>query len=92
MMNAQLVKGFLMGFILTASAAAGAQEYPAADFQPKVLYRDSSIAEVAPASAPTAAASNANAPCPQKQESSEVDAKYPAASFQPKVLFSAAGS
>lgn len=92
MMNTQLVKRFFIGLLFTASATVCAQEYPAADFQPKVLYRDSSLAEVAPASSPTAAASTADAPCPQKQESSEIDAKYPAANFQPKVLFSATGS
>ena len=92
MMKMQLLKGVLAGLIVLASAAAVAQEYPAADFQPKVLYRDPAIAEVAAASSPVAAGSTANAPCTQKQESAEVDAKYPAASFQPKVLFSAAGS
>lgn len=91
-MNTQLVKGVLAGLVLMASAAASAQDYPAADFQPKVLYRDPSIAAAAQASSPTVATGNANTPCIQKQESPEVDAKYPAASFQPKVLFSAAGS
>ncbi|MEI8572049.1 hypothetical protein ACH5Y9_23340 [Methylomonas sp. BW4-1] len=94
MINTQLIKKFLTGLLFAASAAVSAQEYPAADFQPKVLYRDPAIAEVAKASSPVAATSNASAPCAEaKQEpTSEVDAKYPAASFQPKVVFSAAGS
>ncbi|CAD6877522.1 hypothetical protein [Methylomonas albis] len=92
MINTQLIKKFLTGLLLTVSAVASAQEYPAADFQPKVLYRDPAIAEVAKASSPTAATSTSNMPCVQQQEAPEVDAKYPAASFQPKVVFSAAGS
>ncbi len=91
-MNTQLVKGFWFGLGLMVSAIAGAQDYPAADFQPKVLYRDPSIVTAAPTAATGASASNASVPCAPKQESAEVDAKYPAASFQPKVLFSATGS
>ncbi len=92
MINTQLIKKFLTGLLLAVSAAVSAQDYPAADFQPKVLYRDPAIAEISQASSSTAASSNSSAPCVQKQEAPEVDAKYPAANFQPKVLFSAAGS
>jgi hypothetical protein len=75
--------------LLLASTVAGAdQKYPAADFQPEVLYQDSDyIAKTAPsataakpvASAPKAAASSS--------ASNEVDSKYPAANFQPEVLY-----
>ncbi|OQW65563.1 MAG: hypothetical protein BVN35_22190 [Proteobacteria bacterium ST_bin11] len=91
MINTQLIKKFSAGFLLAVSSVASAQDYPAADFQPKVLYRDPAITELSQASSP-AVTSNTGTPCVQKQEAAEVDAKYPAANFQPKVLFSAAGS
>jgi hypothetical protein len=75
--------------LLLASTAVGAdQQYPAADFQPEVLYQDSdyiaknsSSASTAksPVSAPKTASSAA--------ASKEVDSKYPAASFEPEVLY-----
>ncbi|MCQ8183266.1 hypothetical protein NP603_19290 [Methylomonas sp. SURF-1] len=68
-----------------------AVDYPAADFQPKVVYRDPSIAEFAPAPANTAAPVNVATPCVNQQQS-EVDPKYPAANFQPKVVYSGTGS
>ncbi|WP_020483621.1 hypothetical protein [Methylomonas sp. MK1] len=94
MINTQLIKKFLTGLLLAVSAAVSAQDYPAADFQPKVLYRDPAIAEVAKASSPVAATISSSAPCAETkhEQTSEIDAKYPAASFQPKVVFSAAGS
>jgi len=73
--------------LLLASTAAGAdQQYPAADFQPEVLYQDSDyIAKNSPsttkAPASTAKASSSTA------EGNEVDSKYPAANFQPEVLY-----
>jgi len=73
--------------LLLAASAVNAQDYPAANFQPKVLYQDPSIA----ASAPVAAGST-SAPCDSKVEKAtvqaEIDPKYPAANFQPKVIFS----
>jgi hypothetical protein len=75
--------------LLLASTAAGAdQQYPAADFQPEVLYQDSdyiakssssTAAAKAPASSTTASSSAA--------VSHEVDSKYPASNFQPEVLY-----
>jgi len=80
-----------VALLLLASTAAGAdQQYPAADFQPEVLYQDSdyiaknspsaSTAKV-PASTPKPAVSSAEA-------GNEGDSKYPAANFQPEVLYS----
>ncbi len=90
MKNAQLTRGLLIALLLGASAVS-AQDYPAADFQPKVVYQDPSI--VAPAPAPAAASSAAAAaPCVSNEAKAEVqaeaDPKYPAANFQPKVIFS----
>ncbi|MDO9423174.1 MAG: hypothetical protein Q7T40_03160 [Methylobacter sp.] len=61
---------------LTASAESDAQ-YPAANFQPKVIYLDKD--SVKPSTK-----------CPtQKPAEKEVefDPKYPAANFQPKVIY-----
>ncbi|MDD2658488.1 MAG: hypothetical protein PHY54_02260 [Methylococcales bacterium] len=72
--------------LLLASTVAGAdQKYPAADFQPEVLYQDNDyIAKTAPAA-------TAAKPAPKSASSSSagngVDSKYPAANFQPEVLY-----
>ena len=86
MKNTQLTHGLLIALLLGTSVAS-AQDYPAANFQPKVLYQDPSIAATAPV-----AAGSTSAPCDSKEAKAavqaEVDPKYPAASFQPKVIFS----
>jgi len=61
---------------LTASAGSDAQ-YPAANFQPKVIYIDKD--SVKPLT---------KCPSPKTAEKEiEFDAKYPAANFQPKVIY-----
>ncbi len=89
MTKTQLNQGILGGLLLVASAV-NAQDYPAADFQPKVLYRDESIvvapAATAAAQAPCVSQDSAAKPAAAVEE--EVDAKYPASHFQPKVIFS----
>ncbi len=90
MKHTRFNQGILVTLVLLASVA-NAQDYPAADFQPKVLYRDESIA------APSAA-STASAPCVNQEQTAAgkqdsvavVDAKYPASNFQPKVIFTQA--
>lgn len=71
----------------TASAASDSQ-YPAADFQPKVVFIDEEAAAAASSSAPAAADSSK---CPGQQQAkakqTEFDPKYPAASFEPKVVY-----
>lgn len=93
MKDARLNQG-LFGVMLLVASVVNAQEYPAADFQPKVLFRDESVVV---ATTPAATASAA-APCINQQSSSaavakpeavaEIDPKYPASNFQPKVIFS----
>ncbi len=89
MKRTQLKQGMVVGLLL-ASSAINAQEYPASDFQPKVLFQDESVA-AASSSAPS---SSSAAPCVTQEASAkqeqvaEFDPKYPASSFQPKVLFS----
>ena len=88
MKKIQLNQGILGGLLLVASAV-NAQDYPAADFQPKVLYRDESIVVEPTATASTSALPCVNQAAESKQEVvAEVDPKYPASSFQPKVIFS----
>ncbi len=72
--------------LLLASAVAGAdQKYPAADFQPEVLYQDS--AYIAKSGSSTTAAKAPAAASASAAASHEVDSKYPAANFQPEVLY-----
>jgi hypothetical protein len=77
-----LING-LFATLLIASPLAGAdQKYPAADFQPQVVFQDNDlIAKSGSASKPAAKVAEASA-------SNEVDAKYPAANFQPQVVYS----
>jgi len=84
----------ILGALLLLASVANAQEYPAADFQPKVLFRDESVA--APSASTSATAPSA--PCVTQEQASSakqdavatVDAQYPASNFQPKVIFSQA--
>jgi hypothetical protein len=81
----QLTKGLMAAFMLTSGAVIAGADYPAADFQPKVLYNNPDYKESAPA--PSAAKS---APAP-KAAASEMDPNFPAANFQPKVVFNDSG-
>ena len=91
MKKIQLNQGILGGLLLVA-AVANAQEYPAANFQPKVIFQDESVVN----EAVSGAAASAQVPCvnqaadAKKEIVAEVDPKYPASSFQPKVIFSEA--
>ena len=79
-----LLQGAIIALLVASPLAALAGQYPAADFEPKVLYQDESVkstAVPAPAAKSVAAAPAVAAPVVQ-------DAKYPAADFEPKVLFS----
>jgi len=75
--------------LLLASTAAGAdQQYPAADFQPEVLYQDSDyIAKNSPSAAATKAPASTPKATSSTAVSNEVDSQYPAANFQPEVLY-----
>lgn len=92
MNKTKINQGLFVGLML-AAAAIQAEDYPAADFQPKVLFQDESVVA---SSSPVAGSSNASVPCvnqessSQKEEVAEFDPKYPASNFQPKVLFSEA--
>jgi hypothetical protein len=71
----------LLGLALTVialnpalSSAATDDKYPAANFEPSVIYLDKNAVQTAAADTSTAA-------------EPEFDAKYPAANFQPKVVY-----
>jgi hypothetical protein len=67
--------------------AIAGNQYPAADFEPKVLYQDASVKSSAPA-APVATTKSAPAATPAPVVEEAFDARYPATNFEPKVLYS----
>ncbi len=75
----ELTKAVLTALLLASSSVMAGSDYPAADFQPKVLYSDSS------AQSQTSSAKSAPA---KAAEPVEVDPNFPAANYQPKVVFS----
>jgi len=70
---------------LLATTAVSAQDYPASNFQPKVIFSSEAVV-----TEQAAASNSATSPCLPKVEQSPVDPKYPASSFQPKVIYSSA--
>ena len=79
-----VILGFLTAAAALCSFAAAADEkYPAADFQPKVVFIDQNAA--ATASSGSAPATKCPGQAAAKQ--TEFDPKYPAASFEPKVVY-----
>jgi hypothetical protein len=69
------------GLLLASTVASADQQYPAADFQPEVLYQNSDyIAKNSPQKTATKAASSESAAIVH-------DEKYPAADFRPEVLY-----
>ena len=81
-----LTKGSLAVLLLSSTVVCADQQYPAADFQPEVLYQNSDyIAKEAPKNAPA----KATAPVAKVSASASTEAgsKYPAADFKPEVLY-----
>jgi hypothetical protein len=89
--NNKLTKGAFAALLLASAVANADTQYPAADFQPSVVFQDeayiSNTQTAAKAAAPAVKtpAAPAHVAAPASDES---DAKYPAASFQPVVVFS----
>ncbi len=83
-MKTIIIPGFLAaGLALCSFAASADEKYPAADFQPKVVFIDQ-------AAAAASGSSTASTKCPGQTvaaKQTEFDPKYPAASFAPKVLY-----
>lgn len=77
-----LTKGLFTALLLVSSVVSADEKYPAADFQPSVVYQSDAVKN----GSSTQTAVKAAAPV-TAQASHEVDSKYPAADFQPKVLY-----
>lgn len=73
--NNNFKKGVLAALMLVSPLVSAETDYPAADFQPKVLYSDTDYKHTGS----TATSS--------KAKKTEFDANYPAANFEPKVVF-----
>lgn len=73
----ELTKAVLAALLLASTSVMAESDYPAADFQPKVVYSDAGASKSEPAAKPAAAA-----------QATESDANYPATNFQPKVVYS----
>lgn len=79
-----LLQGAIVALLVASPFAANADsQYPATDFEPKILYQD----EAAKAFKPTISAP-VTAPVQVAPAVSADDSKYPATNFEPKVLFS----
>ena len=75
-MKIQNLTSGLIAALVLASPIVGAEDYPAANFQPTVIYSD--IDEDSKTSSASAS----------KAETSQPDSNYPAANFQPTVVYS----
>ncbi|MDD5320103.1 MAG: hypothetical protein PHD43_05715 [Methylococcales bacterium] len=79
-----LTRGAFAALLLASTVAGADQQYPAADFQPEVIYQDSDyIAK----NSPSTPANKTSKAASSAAEGSVVDSKYPAANFQPEVLY-----
>ena len=72
----ELTKVVLAALVFASSAVMAESDYPAADFQPKVIFSDDSASQ------------NASSSAAKTGPTAEVDENFPATSYQPKVLFS----
>ncbi|MGZ0077911.1 MULTISPECIES: hypothetical protein [unclassified Methylomonas] len=79
----ELTKGVMAALMLTSSLAMAGSDYPAADYQPKVLYTNPEYNDSK--AAPAAATAPAAKPAVKEVEA---DPAFPATNFQPKVLYS----
>ncbi len=71
-----LTLGLLAALLLSSTLAVAESDYPAADFQPKVLFHDSNYK-------PT----QSHAVATPSKQTEVADSNYPAANFKPQVIF-----
>jgi len=76
-----LTQSVFIGILIASPLVNAESDYPAADFKPKVLYKDSEYQSAAVEEAKSAPESSAAA------EESGDDSKFPAANFKPEVLY-----
>ncbi|MDT8426036.1 MAG: hypothetical protein RQ733_08685 [Methyloprofundus sp.] len=72
-------KGIFTALFLASPLVMAANDYPASDFQPKVLFQDTDYKHE-----DSSSAKSSSAPLGEK---TKPDANYPAATFQPEVLY-----
>jgi hypothetical protein len=80
-----LTKGLFTALLLVSSVVSADEKYPAADFQPSVVYQDENYIKNGSS---TQVAVERAAPVVAAETTHQVDSKYPAADFQPKVVYS----
>jgi hypothetical protein len=81
-----IIKSLVMGLLVFSYVVEADEKYPAADFQPSVVYQDSDyIAKSGQSSA------SANKSTSSSTASKAVDSKYPASNFEPKVVYNDPG-
>jgi hypothetical protein len=80
--NNNLTSGLFAALLLSSPLVGADSKYPAADFQPTVVYQDSELMQKNTGA--TSAPSKATAPA----ATSQADSKYPAANFEPQVVYS----
>lgn len=71
---------------ISVEVIAADSEYPATDFQPKVVYQDEDYKHTG-SSESTSSSSSSSSNKKSKGETSSADPAYPAANFQPEVLY-----
>lgn len=102
-MKKPMILGLTIALLLTSFASFADSQYPAADFQPEVIYLDKNLASSKSSSPaanefdpqypaanfqPTVIYADASAnKAPAQATVDETDPKYPAAHFQPKVIY-----
>ena len=83
-----LSKGAFVVLLLANAVVSADQKYPAADFQPEVLYQDNAyIAKSGTSSSVAAKPAETKKVESGSVKNQVVDPKYPAADFQPEVLY-----
>lgn len=82
MKNNNLTNGLFAALLLSSPLVGADSKYPAADFQPTVVYQDNELMQKNTGATP--APSKAAAPA----ATSQADSKYPAANFEPQVVYS----
>jgi hypothetical protein len=83
-----LSKGAFVVLLLANAVVSADQKYPAADFQPEVIYQDNAyIAKSGSSSSVAAKPAEIKKVDSGSAKNQVVDSKYPAADFEPEVLY-----
>lgn len=85
MQKNNLTKGLFAALLLASNVAGADQKYPAADFEPAIVFQDSDYIAKNKSTTESSASTKSSQ---DSSASNEVDSRYPAANFQPKVVYS----